>query len=57
MAQQTQTTDNMALYSQWVRMWNGELELSSEGHRAPMRLRFSDYYSGTRGSKNDIANR
>ena len=30
MAQQTQTTDNMALYSQWVRMWNGELELSSE---------------------------
>jgi hypothetical protein len=24
----TQTTENVALYSQWVRMWNGELELS-----------------------------
>ncbi len=25
-----QTSENMALYSQWVRMWNGELELSDE---------------------------
>lgn len=25
-----QTTENMALYSQWVRMWNGELELSND---------------------------
>ncbi|MGY4827145.1 hypothetical protein ACVNIS_01055 [Sphaerotilaceae bacterium SBD11-9] len=23
-------TENLALYSQWVRMWNGELELSDE---------------------------
>ena len=27
---ETQTTENVALYSQWVRMWNGELELSDE---------------------------
>ncbi|MBT9525327.1 MAG: nuclear transport factor 2 family protein [Rhizobacter sp.] len=30
MALETQTTENMALYSQWVRMWNGELELSDQ---------------------------
>ena len=28
MEQETRITENMALYSQWVRMWNGELELS-----------------------------
>lgn len=27
---ETQIAENMALYSQWVRMWNGELELSDE---------------------------
>jgi hypothetical protein len=27
---ETQTTENVALYSQWVRMWNGELELSDQ---------------------------
>jgi len=25
-----QIAENMALYSQWVRMWNGELDLSDE---------------------------
>jgi len=28
MEQEPRITENMALYSQWVRMWNGELELS-----------------------------
>ena len=27
MEQETRITENKALYSQWVRMWNGELEL------------------------------
>jgi len=27
---ETQTTEKMALYAQWVRMWNGELELSDQ---------------------------
>lgn len=27
---ETQIAENMALYSQWVRMWNGELDLSDE---------------------------
>jgi len=30
MEQKTRITENMALYSQWVRMWNGELELSDD---------------------------
>lgn len=27
---ETQIAENIALYSQWVRMWNGELDLSDE---------------------------
>lgn len=27
---ETQIAENMALYSQWVRMWNGELDLSDQ---------------------------
>ena len=27
---ETRIAENMTLYSQWVRMWNGELELSDE---------------------------
>jgi hypothetical protein len=30
MEHNTQIAENMALYSRWVRMWNGELDLSDE---------------------------